>query len=161
VAGVQDVRGDVRTYHKAKFFAELLKPRMPEQNLYCFGGMFLGWAIEQGLVSSEFRRESGDALDRFKNRQVTGPTIFRDWDGALVDDMLNDVGNEFARAYFDTKVGVYAQDFQGGVAFPDKQSEFAGNPLNVLDTWANYEALRAIVNRRFVEWQRGELPRRS
>ncbi|KAB2423141.1 hypothetical protein F8161_18035 [Bacillus cereus] len=52
--------------------------------------------------------------NQFKLRQMTGTQIYINWDGVLVDDMLNDEGNQFAMYYFNNKdEWKYIDDYSG------------------------------------------------
>ncbi|MCU4804210.1 hypothetical protein P4V72_22855 [Bacillus thuringiensis] len=45
---------------------------------------------------------------------MTGTQIYINWDGVLVDDMLNDEGNQFAMYYFNNKdEWKYIDDYSG------------------------------------------------
>src|SRR3954452_18905745 len=80
---------------------------IPVEQAFVHTGMFLGWVIDHQLYSDEFAKHSGDLIESFKRREVTGPQVYESWDGALVDDMLSDEGNAFAREYFDFEKGKF------------------------------------------------------
>jgi hypothetical protein len=120
---------------------------VPEENAYVFAGLFLGWLIERALVSEWFTAEAADAIAAFRLRARTGPQIYMEWDGRLVDDMLNPEGNAFTAGYFNFGRGEYLADFQERVA--------AGLPTihHAADTWENYDRLKPRLDERYTAWK--------
>jgi len=112
-------------------------------------GMFLAWALLSGL---------GGALhtaQELRSRTLTpGAFFYSLCGGKFTDEDLNDEGNRFAQAYFDLDTGSYLRDYDallcGGFS----------TAYEVADTWANFDRLKPRLDRRLVEWRRGELGRR-
>src|SRR6185436_6550610 len=69
-------------------------------------------------------------------------------DGVFMEDMLSEEGNGFAQYYFDFERGQYLRDYGELLA--------KGLPTmyHVADSWANYERLKARIDKRYREWER-------
>ena len=111
-------------------------------------GMFLGWLIESDLMSHEFKEDFEDLINKFKQRELTGPQIFESMDGVLSLEEISETGNRFALKYFDFSHGQYLTDYDNTIA--------SGLPTmyHVKDTWENYERLKAVIDQRFDIWKR-------
>ncbi|MES1054016.1 hypothetical protein FOA24_35080 [Bacillus thuringiensis] len=134
-------------YDKAKYHYEGEFPKeLSIEQAFVHTGMFLGWIIENNLFSKEFFEETQDEINKFKLRQMTGTQIYMHWDGVLADDMLNDVGNQFAMDYFDFENGIFLNDYEN--IFSDIETLY-----HVQDTWVNYFKLKEIVDNRYLVWQ--------
>jgi hypothetical protein len=155
-------RGDVRAgapavppgrhvYDKAKWHRDGDYPEdlAPDQ-AFVHAGMFLGWLIDHDLVSDELREQLGEQLEDFKRRKLTGPEVYAACDGCLVDDMLSDAGNAFAKEYFALERSPFLSDYE----------ELLGAELpslyHVANDWKNYERLKVRIDERFQEWLRGK-----
>src|SRR4030095_382303 len=98
---------------KAKYHAEsVAQAGLGEGQEFVHTGMFVGWLIDHDLLEPEFAAEWADDVAGFKERRLSGPKLFERWDGALVDDMLSDRGNAFAKFYFDFEKGSFVADYQ-------------------------------------------------
>ena len=132
-------------YDKAKWHYGGDFPRgLSDYQGFVHTGMFVGWLIEHGMISEEFEPETA----RFHSGELTGTQVYELWDGALVDDMLTEKGNEFAHAYFDFKLGKYLADY----------GELLGRGLpshyHVQDNGENYARLKERIDERYADWQR-------
>jgi hypothetical protein len=115
---------------------------------YVHTGMFLGWLIDNGLVSDQFKTDLSAEIERFKQQQLTGPQIFeRCCGGALMLDDLNETGNRFALSYFEFNTGRYLSDYGSALA------QNLPSVYHVADTWENYKKLKPVVDERFSAWQ--------
>ena len=135
-------------YDKAKWHYEGDYPRgLSQVQAFVHTGMFLGWVIDNGLYSEEFGEDCEEDIEAFRQRSMTGPEVYRRCDGVLADDMLSTTGNRFVRFYFDFKKGAYLRDYKELLA--------ARLPslYHVLDTWENYDRLKARIDQRFQEWK--------
>ena len=111
-------------------------------------GMFLAWALLGGLGNPEFAED----MAPLKARSTTPGRFFYDQqDGKFVDEQLNDEGNAFATAYFEPEKGGFLQDYA------DVLAQDVETAYHVADTWANFERLQPMLDRRLAEWRRGEL----
>lgn len=123
---------------------------LPEEQAYVHSGLFLGWAIEAGLVSDDFLRETEEEVAAFRARKITGPQLFESaWDGKLFVEMLTEEGNAFAREYFDYARGGYLADYEQTLG------EDLPSLYHVPDTWESYNKLKPVLEERFAEWKRG------
>lgn len=139
----------VEVYDKAKWhfegdFPEGLDPFQG----YVHTGMFLGWLIDNGLVSDDFKNDLHAEIHEFTKRELTGAQLFqRCCDGTLLPEDLSDAGNRFAMDYFEFEHGQYLPDY----------AETLGADLpsiyHVADNWDNYEKIKQVVDRRYAEWK--------
>jgi len=91
--------------------------------------------------------EIGGYISAFKSREMTGPKLFEICDGVLLDDMLNDEGNAFARDYFDFERGKYLGDYS------ELLTKGLPTMYHVADTWANYDRLKERIDQRYRDWK--------
>lgn len=109
--------------------------------------MFLAWIVEHDLCGEELA-DMEEELASVRDRTMTGADLFAVCDGVFADDMLDEEGNAFARAYFNFEGGAYWADYEATLA--------AGLPglYHVADTWAAYDTLKPVIDRRYGEWRR-------
>src|SRR5579864_5438778 len=90
-----------KAYDKAKWHYDGDYPKdLPRENGATHIGMFLAWVIANGLEGELHRDQSTEALERVRQRQMTGRTfLIEQCDEALTNEDLNEVGNAFATAY--------------------------------------------------------------
>ena len=115
-------------------------------------GMFLAWALLEGLGGDVFDAEDHE---RLKKRSVTPGRFFLDSDGKLVDEMLSEEGNRFAEAYFDLDKGQYLHDYDRVLCRGKVQVAY-----ELPDTWENFDTLKPVLDRRLDEFRRGVLGRK-
>ena len=140
-------------YDKAKWHSDGDYPAdLPQRNAFNHTGFFLGWLIDNDLLDAEITDEFPDAIEAFRRRDTTGPALYRSFDGALDEYMLNDEGNAFAQCYFDFDTGQYLNDYD------EILSSGLPTMYHVDDTWENYDKLKQRIDQRFNEWraQRGQ-----
>ena len=63
------------------------------------GGTLLAWLINRGLVSPEFAAASEREVGRVRSRSLSGPELYRRWNGLMVSDMIDEEANEFMFDY--------------------------------------------------------------
>lgn len=115
-------------------------------------GMFVAWALINGLAGPIHTEEFPEALNGLMERRVTpGQFFIEECDGKFTDEDLTDEGNDFAKAYFDFTTGVYLTDYEGALATN------LATLYHVPDTWENFDRLAPIINRRFEDWKAGTL----
>jgi hypothetical protein len=115
---------------------------------YIHTGLFLGWMIDNGLVSEQFKTDLSAEIDRFKQQRLTGPQLFQKCcGGVLMLDDLSATGNRFAMAYFEFNTGQYLKDYEITLG--------KGLPTiyHVADNWENYNKLKHVIDSRFEEWR--------
>lgn len=131
---------------KAKWHSDGEYPAdLPPENGGTHIGVFLAWAVLNGLDGDDLRADGAESLDRLRRREITGrDLLFRECDGMLIRDDLSEVGWKFARAYYTT----YQSDY----------SRVVGNELpsiyHAADTWELYEAVAPVIDKRFAAWKR-------
>ncbi len=136
-------------YDKAKYHGDTIQGfGLSEEHAANHTVFFLRWLIERDLVSDEFLQESGDALIRFRSGEASIHELYESWDRCLIDNMLSQVGNAFALHYFEFDRGQYLQDYAATLQ-TDLPSEF-----HVQYTEDNYQKIRAVIERRYQEWNK-------
>jgi hypothetical protein len=106
-------------------------------------GMFLAWAAARGMAGEELVEGSGPALDALRSRQMTGREfLFNELDGVLTEDDLDGEGNAFAAYYYETYQREYDELMKG--RYP--------TAYHVEDTWPNFDAVAAMIDKRHQEW---------
>ena len=139
------------SYDRADFDYSTEAEPLPKGHAATHIGMFLAWAVFNGLESDYHRAHSAELLARLRRREITGRQFF---DAACKERFslrdLNEEGNTFAQHYYVDEAG------HRGLYFADyKQVLAAGLPSlwHVADTWTNYEKMAAVINRRYEEWK--------
>jgi hypothetical protein len=112
-------------------------------------GMFMAWAIIHNLVSEDFQEEAAEEIEKVKSREITGRDLVVDvCDCKLLDEELNEEGNEFATWYYETKyIKDYYQVFE---ITGDTTVKFC----SVEDKWENFDKLAPVLDKRFDEWKK-------
>lgn len=138
----------IEIYDKAKYHYEGEFPAgLVKEQAYVHTGLFLGWAVENGLISGQFQDDFSGDIEDFLQHKITGPRLYAIAGGVFDSTMLNNDGNSFARYYFDFEKGNFVGDYQVLLA--------AGLPsfFHVSDSWSNYSRLSNRINQRFDEWK--------
>ena len=113
-------------------------------------GMFVAWAILHGFAGAIHTEDFPDTLEQLRQRAITpGEFCIRACDEKFTDEDLSDDGNAFARNYFG------AEDGQGNYIADYEATLGQGKPslYYVADTWANFDLLAPILEKRLDEWQ--------
>jgi len=120
---------------------------LPPENGGTHIGMFLGWAIMNGLEGQFHRDESPTALAAVRARQMTGRQfLFKACDEKFWEEDLSDEGNGFAKDYYESNR--YLDDYEAALA-GDLPTLY-----HVEDTWQNYDRIAPVISQRFEEWRR-------
>ena len=139
--------GDVTVYDKAKWhFSGDYPENLPEENAYTHGGIFLGWIVNNDMAAPGFLEDFKAEISQFRRREITPGRLMQIADGALVDDMMDDAGNAFARAYFDFEHGKYLEDYE------DVLGRGLPTLYHVEDSWANFDRMASRIDERFAQW---------
>ena len=110
-------------------------------------GMFLAWALLNGLAGENFTDTPGET-GKLASRAVTPGRFFLEaCDGKFTDEDLSDEGNAFARAYFDFEKGAYLGDYEETLAQDVPELYY------VKDSWENFDRLKPLLDRRYAEWK--------
>ena len=136
-------------YDKAKWhFDGDFPPELETFQGYVHTGMFLGWLIENNLVSDEFVSDNADRIKEFLDRNLTGSQVFEICcDGVLMLNDISETGNRFALGYFDFDNGLYLKDYE--------KTLLNGMPslYHVEDTWENFDKIKEVIDKRYLEWK--------
>jgi hypothetical protein len=147
----QELKYDDASWHSSGDFPSDLPPEAAATHT----GMFLAWALLSGFGSELHTREFADELHKLRSRRITpGKYLLDVVDGKLTDEDLTDEGNEFTKAYFDFKTGMYPLDYDGHVT-ADLPSIY-----HAPDSWETFDRLQPVLDMRFDEWRLGTLPTR-
>ncbi|MGO4128936.1 hypothetical protein AB4Z01_31390 [Inquilinus sp. YAF38] len=114
--------------------------------------MFLTWAALNDLVGELHHTELQTDLARLKARSITPTEWFLSaCDEKLTDEDFNDEGNKFASYYYDETTDpsglthYFADLFK---TFPNVESLYS-----VPDSWASFDQLAPVIDRRFAAWR--------
>lgn len=145
------VRHAAMSYDRADFDYSTQAEPLPKGHAGTHIGMFLAWAVSNGLESDYHRQHSAELLARLRRREITGRQFFEAaCKERFSDKDLNEEGNAFAQQYYADEAG------QRGAYFADyKKVLAAGLPSfwHVADTWENYEKIAGVITRRYEEWK--------
>ena len=136
-------------YDKAEYHSDSVDGfGLSEQHAENHTMFFLRWLIEHDLMSKFFNDEAYDVLRRFRAGKATIHDVYGWWDTCLVDDMLSDSGNDFAKHYFDFQHGRYLKDYA------ETLQRGLPSEYHVDYTEENYQHLQEVIGRRYAEWKR-------
>jgi hypothetical protein len=114
-------------------------------------GIFFAWLVNRKLESERLAIEHSAELDAIRSRSMTGREFLASMrDGELADGDMNDDGNAFARAYYDsdTYFQDYAQTLVGELP----------SLYHVDDSWENYDLMAERIDARYAAWQKQRRP---
>ena len=121
------------------------KDRPPEAGATHIG-MFAAWVMLNGMASEEFAED----VEILRSRKMTpGQFVMEQCDEKMFSEMFNDDGNRFAAAYYAAENAKFGKDYEDALA-SDLPSIY-----HVQDTWANYEKVKPVFDRRFAEFKGG------
>ena len=84
-------------FDKAKFHDSTVEQLgLDEEQSFVHTGLFFAWLVNNGHMSDFFVDETGDEIEKLKERKISPSTIYINWDGVLLGEMLNDTGFNFA-----------------------------------------------------------------
>jgi hypothetical protein len=114
-------------------------------------GIFLAWAIMNGLEGALHREDSQGELRLVRERRMTGRDfLFRACDGKFWDEDLNEEGNAFAQQYYSREgggYGPYLQDYEATIA------KGLPSTYHVADSWEVYDRIAEVIDRRYAQWR--------
>lgn len=121
---------------------------LPEEAGATHIGMFVVWAFLSGLAADMIELDCPEMLQTLELRAET-PAIFmlNELDGKFVDEVMNEEGANFAKAYYEPEESGYLKDYE----------EILCNGIetmyHVADTWENFDRLKPRLDQRLSEWQ--------
>jgi hypothetical protein len=114
-------------------------------------GMFLAWAVFNGLENDYHQQRSAEHLSRLRRREITGRQFFEAaCKEQFAEKDLSPDGNAFALHYYRDETG------QRGAYFADYRKVLVGSHpsfWSVADTWANYDKLAPVISQRYADWK--------
>ena len=146
--------GDILKYDDASWHCGGDFPNdLPDEAGATHIGMFVTWAVLNGLAGQIHTEDLPEALAKLQSRQDTpGAWFLQACDGKFTDEDLNEEGNQFARDYYADDAGLqtgvesYLADYDA--VFADVDSLY-----RVPDTWESYEKVAPTIARRFMKWR--------
>jgi hypothetical protein len=123
---------------------------LPREASATHSGLFLAWALIAGLGGEHHHVDSPDELAQLLARRITpGAYLLMTCDGRFTDEDLSVEGNAFTKAYFHTDGALYFADYREYLA-KGLPSEY-----HVADSWASFDKLAPVLDRRLANWRRG------
>ena len=119
---------------------------LPIEQAYVHIGMYLGWIIDSALYSEYFEEEASNQIFRFRRREISCTILSEVWDGYLGFELFSREGNLFTYHYYGG--GLYKSDYDEVLV------KTLPSIYHVIDSWENYEKMRARINERFADWKR-------
>lgn len=139
------------SYDRADFDYSSDAEPLPKGHAATHIGMFLAWAVLNGLESDFHHECSADLLAKLRRREITGRQFFEAACNVRFSERdLNEEGNSFAQHYYVDETG------KRGAYFADYKKVLAARLpsfWHVADNWDNYEKIAAVISRRYEEWK--------
>lgn len=115
-------------------------------------GMFVAWALLNGLGGTLHTEEFPEELEALRDRETTpGRFLIDVCDEKFTDEDLSDEGNAFAEVYYNSKNAFYLTDYESTFSAAHTTLH------HVEDSWVNFDKISKAIDRRFEEWRRGNL----
>jgi hypothetical protein len=132
-------------YDKAKWHSDGNFPKgLPSENGGTHIGIFLAWAINHGMAGPDLVADAVAQIEALRLRQTTGRSIlFRQLDGVLSDEDLNDDGNAFAAKYYKQYMGEYDRLIRKELP----------SAYHAADDWQTYDRVAEMIDRRHAEFR--------
>jgi hypothetical protein len=143
----------IELYDYAEGHRQQLQPEAPAIAPYVRGGTLLAFLVLHDLTNAWFATESGAAVDRLRRREITGPELYREWDGILASDMLSPAGNEFLFDFL-------AVRSKKGSRYRRTQAATSFGPNALPVTWESYDRIAPALDRELAQWRRWRLAHR-
>lgn len=119
---------------------------LPIEQAYVHIGIYLGWIIENNLISDYFEEEAETEIYRFKRREITSAILSEIWDGYLGYELFNEEGNMFTYYYYGG--GLYKRDYEMLLC------KELPSLYHVRDSWENFEQISRQISSRFTDWKK-------
>lgn len=108
-------------------------------------GIFLAWAVAQGLESEMLRSQYPDRLHDLRAGVLKGTDVLEQCcDDKLTNDDLSDLGNSFARDYYETS---YLDDYV------NLSDDALPTIYHELETPEKYQQVSRMLDKRYREWK--------
>lgn len=138
-------------YDKAKYHSESLideygfDPDTADDRSLVPTAFFYGWLAKQGFLNVD----PHDLVD-FLARRETAVQLYEDFGECLIDWMLTDGGNAFARHYFHRYTDGFFEDLIATLA-KDLPSEF-----HIIYTFEGQDRIDAVIDQRYAQWRHNQ-----
>jgi hypothetical protein len=117
----------------------------PPERAYVHIGVFVAWLARRGMTSVELLGPDARAtIESLAHGNGSPMDALEPTSGRLTEAMLAPEGRAFAGAYYAPEYG-YARDWRRAFGRPADAYEVAG-------TWATYNRMEPILDRRHAEW---------
>ena len=114
--------------------------------------IYLAWALLADLGADHHVVDAAGNLGRLRARKLTpGKYFLTVCDGKLTDEDLTPEGNAFTQAYYQQDGASFIGDYQEYLA------KGLASEYHVADSWANFDKLRPVLDRRLANWRRGRI----
>lgn len=136
-------------FDKAKYHDSSIEQLgLDEEQAFVHTGLFFAWLVNNGLMSEFFIQETGNEIEKLRTRKITPSTLYMNWDGTLLGEMLSDRGFNFAMNYFDFEKGTYMADYE-------KVFSVTGDQVfTIKDTWDNYDKIKPVIDLAYAKWSK-------
>jgi hypothetical protein len=134
---------DDAVYHQGA--PEFLTKNLNPQNAGTHIGMYLAWIILSRMESFRLRQAAATPVEEVRSKQTTGREfLFAHCEGQLTSDALNKEALAFTESYYEPQ---YLRDYDEMLVAQ------ASGTYTVVDSWANYDRLAAVMDRRLREYR--------
>ncbi|WP_445370099.1 hypothetical protein ACH518_00370 (plasmid) [Methylomonas sp. HW2-6] len=117
---------------------------LPEENAATHIAAYVRWCIQRNLIAEEIAKEDSEVLEQVRKGELSAATYFDEYmDWKFGEWNLNDVGNQFTSAYYES----YLADL--GIFFPNV----------VYGEWESidFDRLASFLDVKFNEFKNGNL----
>ncbi len=146
---------DASWHYEGDFPAEL-----PPKNGAIHIGMFLSWCIDNNLLAEKCIKEFEKEVNQVRDNLLTGTEfLIQVLDEKLIQDDLNETGNNFAKSYYlddshfaqtyASYLDDYADTFDEWAEQQDLQYE---SLYHVEDKPDNYAIIKSVIDQRYQQW---------
>lgn len=131
---------DVASWH---FEADDFPKRLPQSAGATHIGIYVAWAILNGLVSEDFQKDFGSHIEDLKAHLITpGDFVWRFMEGKFSDYDLSEEGKSFTDSYYVS----YLKDYESKI----KKGPLSGYLLP--DTWGTYHEASIVIDSAYEKW---------
>ncbi len=139
---------DKADWHLTDDFPKDLK----EEQIYVHTGFFIGWLIDNNLISEDFEEVNSDFLPQFRQRQISGPKLYEFSGGVFSADDVTEEGRLFCNYYYEPNT--FFNDYRDTFIKGSFLKKSLPSDYHVKDTWENYDKFSKVLDKRFTEWNK-------